>query len=42
MQKVSIYLRSNRFHEIAGQAITCAAINVENTKAGIEPECGSG
>ena len=42
IQKVSIYLRPNRLHEIAGEAVALAAINVQNTESGIEPECSDG
>jgi hypothetical protein len=39
VQQVRIDMWASRFHQIAGETISGLRVNVQDTQAGIEPEC---
>jgi hypothetical protein len=41
IQKISIDLGANGFHEITGEAIARVGVNVQNAEAGVKSECSS-
>ncbi len=40
IQNVGIYFGTNGFHEVASQAIACAAVHVQKAEARVQADCG--